>query len=103
MGSVKSALMEDMDLLYGFYFAATGILMKYPIIEKSAILDSKIKEPRTDERELRKDIITVLIELMISETDPKLKKSLTFSVRDVVDHLVQGPEYGDEPHDPIYW
>ena len=39
---------------------------------------------------------------MISETDPKLRKSLTFSVRDVVDHLVQGPEYGDEPHDPIY-
>ena len=102
MGSVKSALMEDMDLLYGFYFAATGILTKYPTIEKSAILDSKIKEPRTDERELRKDIITVLIELMISETDPKLRKSLTFSVRDVVDHLVQGPEYGDEPDDRIY-
>ena len=45
MGSVKSALMEDMDLLYGFYFAATGILMKYPIIEKfeKFLIDNKRK------------------------------------------------------------
>ena len=93
MGNVKTALVHDIEAVYDYYFAATKILEDYPTIEAATILDAKLKDARTDEEELREDIIAKIMVIIIAQINPHLlADELTFEIRDLVDHLIDGDE-----------
>ena len=92
MGNVKTALIHDIEATYNYYFAAKRILEDYPTIEAATILDAKLKDARTDEEELREDIIAEIMIIIIAQINPHLIDELTFEIRDLVDHLIDGDE-----------
>jgi len=92
MGNVKTALVHDIEAVYDYYFAAKIILENYPTIEAATILDAKLKDARTDEEELREDIIARIMVIIIAQINPHLVEELTFEIRDLIDHLIDGDE-----------
>ena len=93
MGNVKTALGHDIEAVHDYYFAAKKILEDYPTIEAATILDAKLKDARTDEEELREDIIAKIMVIIISQINPHLlADELTFEIRDLVDLLIDGDE-----------
>ena len=92
MGNVKTALGHDIEAVYDYYFAAKRIFNIYPTIEAATILDAKLKDARTDEGELREDIIAEIMMIIISQTNPDLIDKLTFKIKDLINHLIDGDE-----------